>query len=459
MSTTTVAVPQSADLGKLLEEIRADIGVPGVTMSIAAGDEWVEAAAGVAHIGTRQSMLGDTPFLIGSITKTFTTSLVLLLQEQGLIDIEKPITDYLPDIRFADPDLAGEITVRRLLDHSNGIDGGDYAKELGRSDDAIRLLVESCKDLGRLYDPGDMTSYTNVAFVIAGRIAEVVGGKPAAVLQEELLLRPAGLQQTVWLPEDALLRGAATGSYTNEDGVLELPPHWNYPWAVGPCGTILTASAHDLVQFARMHLRGGVAEDGTRVLSEASVKDMQTRRPVKYDTGMSFGLGWNLGKVGDFEAISHGGGSPGGAAFLQAIPERGLVLAAFCNGEGGGSTTEVVRRVNEILLGIEIPKEPEPVGPEVNGDLERFTGKYERWGAKAEVSVGENGVLKVVSDSFGAMHAWLPRTKPSARWTTTMDLPPTGPDKFGSMGTFLDTDDDGTPDYFVFARAHRRVGG
>jgi CubicO group peptidase (beta-lactamase class C family) len=453
MSADTVAIPTGTELSKLLEEIRSDIGVPGVSMCIASGDEWVEGSAGVANIYAEDQMRSNTLFLIGSISKIFTTSVVLRLAEQGLIDIDKSITHYLPDLTFADPTLAEEITVWRLLDHSSGLDGGDYCIDRGRGDDALRLYVDSLAGLGRLYDPGDMTSYCNAAFVIVGYIAEVVSGTKFNELQQELLLTPLGLTSTVWTPEDAMLLGAATGSYPDGKGGHSLPPHWNYPWAAGPCGTSLTASAHDLVAFARMHLRGGVAEDGTRILSQASVDTMQVPRPVRFDTQQSFGLGWRLGEVGDVRSISHGGGSPGGTAMLQAIPDNGVTLAVFCNGEDSGSSPEVARRINERLFGIEIPSEPEPVEGDI--DLEPFTGTFARWGTTATVTASGGG-LKVVSHEFAAMKAWLPRAQPDPRWETTLELKPTGPNRFGTA-TFIDKDGDGTPEYYVAGRASRRV--
>lgn len=147
--------------------------VPGATLAIGLGDELFDFATGVLNVGTGVETTTDSVFQIGSNTKLVTTTLVMQLVDEGLVELDDPVRKYLPDFALADPRAAGEITVRQLLTHTSGIQG-DYFKGFGRGDDAIERYVVSLADIDLVHAPGQFWSYCNSGFVVAGRLAEVV---------------------------------------------------------------------------------------------------------------------------------------------------------------------------------------------------------------------------------------------------------------------------------------------
>ena len=147
------------------------------------------------------------------------------------------------------------------------------------------------------------------------------------------LFTPLGLARTVTLPEEALLHSAAVG-HVDVDGEQVPSPTWGLMRSVGPAG-LVTSTVADVLAFARLHLAGGLAADGTRVLSEESAAAMTAHEadlPDKYILGDSWGLGWiRFGWDGQ-RLIGHDGNTLGQAAFLRILPEQGLAVALLTNG-------------------------------------------------------------------------------------------------------------------------------
>ena len=108
--------------------------VPGASLAILAGETLREGAAGVVNVRTGVEATPDAVFDIGSITKVFTTTLVMQLVDAGLLDLDAPVRRYLPELVLADPEAAARVTVRHLLTHQSGIEG-DFFQATGRGDD------------------------------------------------------------------------------------------------------------------------------------------------------------------------------------------------------------------------------------------------------------------------------------------------------------------------------------
>ncbi len=152
-------------------------GVPGATVAVLAGGEVVAAAGGVTSLATQVPVDSETVFQIGSITKIWTTTLVLQLVDDGLLDLDQPLLDYLPELVIGDAEAAKALTTRHLLTHTAGFEG-DIFTDTGRGEDAIEKYVATLTDLPQLFAPGETFSYNNTAFVVLGRLVEVLRGMP-----------------------------------------------------------------------------------------------------------------------------------------------------------------------------------------------------------------------------------------------------------------------------------------
>jgi len=375
------AGPQAAatwlaeNFARLVEEH----GVPGATIAVLAGGEVATAAGGVTSLATQVPVDSETVFQIGSITKIWTTTLVLQLVDDGLLDLDEPLLGYLPELVIGDMEAAKALTTRHLLTHTAGFEG-DIFTDTGRGEDAIEKYVATLTDLPQLFAPGETFSYNNTAFVVLGRLVEVLRGMPYDDVLLERIVKPLGLQRVSPSPYEAIRHRAATGHVAGEGGQLEPATSWALARSNAPAGSMLAMTPSDLLGFVRMHLDRGVAPDGTRVLSAASVQAMQTREvdlPRLAGMGDAWGLGWELFDTPQGTVVAHDGGTIGQAAFLRVVPDAGVAIAMLTNGgDFFGLFNDVVATLLTRLTDIELPARPTPPADPRTVDVSRYLGRY-----------------------------------------------------------------------------------
>ncbi|MCA1707987.1 MAG: serine hydrolase, partial [Actinobacteria bacterium] len=362
-------------------------GVPGAAVAVFQGGETLETATGFLNVETRIPATVDSLFQIGSITKVYTTTLIMQLVDRGLLDLDAPVAEVLPGFRVADRDATERVTTRHLVTHTHGIQG-DHFPDTGRGQDAIERYVETCAELGQVHPAGAMMSYGNSGFVIAGRVIEVVTGMSWHAALRELLVEPLGLGHTITFPEDAMRYRVAHGHSLSPDAPPVLAGSWMLPWSVAPAG-LICATARDVTSFARMHLEEGLAPDGEQALSAGSVKAMQEEQvalPFAFAGPTHVGLGWGLARWDGVKVLSHDGGTLGQQAYLRVVPERNLAIALVTNSGGApGLPREVAGKLFGELAGISIPPPTEPVPDDTPVDHARYTGNYERASQRIEV--------------------------------------------------------------------------
>ncbi len=393
----------NADFARLVGEH----GVPGAAIAVLKDGEVIDSAAGVLSTATKVNATPDSVFQIGSITKVWTTTLVMQLVDEGLLDIDAPLRDYLPGFRLADESAAAAITTRQLLHHSGGFEG-DVFTDTGRGEDAIEKYVAAITDLPQLFTPGELFSYNNAAFSVLGRLVEVLRGKTWEAALVEYIAGPLGLTHVAPSAYEAILFRAAVGHMgPGEDGVAVPAPMWALAKSNEPAGSMLAMQARDLVAFAKMHLDGGVADDGTRVLSEASVAAMQEKQidlPRLTGMGDAWGLGWEIILDGDSPVIGHDGNTIGQASFLRVVPGSGLIVAMLTNGgDVTGLFDDVVKRIVKDAAGIELPANPTPPAEPFTVDAAPFAGLYSNGTFDMTVSIDDDGRIWLDSNPKGIM--------------------------------------------------------
>ncbi|WP_027944540.1 serine hydrolase [Amycolatopsis taiwanensis] len=371
--------------------------VPGAQLGILRlgqpEDELVEAAYGVLNVDTAVAATTDAVFQIGSISKVWTATAVMRLVDEGKLDLDAPVVDVLTELKLADPEVTKKVTLRHLLTHTSGIDG-DIFTDTGRGDDCVEKYVDLLADAAQNHPLGATWSYCNSGFVLAGRMIEKVTGKTWDAAMRDLLFTPLDLEHTVTLPEEALLHRAAVGHIGDGDAEPTRAKSWMLPRAVGPAG-IITSTVGDILAFARMHLTGGLAADGTRLLSAesaAAMADKHADLPDKHSLGDSWGLGWIRFDWSGHDLIGHDGNTIGQSAFLRVLPEQGLAVALLTN---GGHVRDLYHDLyGEIfaeVAGVEMPKPLTPPAEGVDVDITPWLGTYERASARIEVIAGDDG--------------------------------------------------------------------
>ncbi|MEV4346974.1 serine hydrolase [Actinoplanes sp. NPDC049596] len=368
-------------------------GVPGAALGILRldSDDIVGAAYGVVNVDTGVEATTDSVFQIGSISKVWTATLVQQLVDEGKLELDAPIVDMLPELALSDPGVTAKLTMRHLLTHTSGIDG-DVFTDTGRGDDCLEKYVSGLREVAQNHPLGATWSYCNSGFSLAGRVVEkLTGGTWDAALRERLST-PLGLRRTGTLPEEALLHRAAAGHLPGP----KVAPVWTLPRALGPAG-LITATVADLLAFARLHLTGGLAPDGTRLISAAGAEAMaaeQVELPEKYTLGDSWGLGWiRFGWDGQ-RLIGHDGNTIGQSAFLRLLPSQGLAVTLLTNGEGARDLyQDLFSEIFAEVAGLTMPAPLTLPSPPVEADLTPHVGTYERASTRLEVYAGESGPM------------------------------------------------------------------
>ncbi len=417
MTTTTTAAPASRldaeHWQQRLDALAARHGVVGASLAIrrlpgsdepGASDELVEAATGVLNKSTGDPVTTDSVFQIGSISKVWTTTMVMQLVDEGHLSLDAPIVEVLPELKLGDADVASKVTMRHLLTHSSGIDG-DVFTDTGRGDDCLEKYVTALADVAQNHPLGATFSYCNSGFVLAGRVIEVLTGKTWDAALRARIIEPLALGFTSTLPEETVLHRVAVGHITPDpEQDPEVVKTFLMPRPLGPAG-LISATAADVTSFARMHLLGGLAPDGTRVLSGDSTAAMQAHEldlPEKHTLGDSWGLGWIRFDWNGERLYGHDGSTFGQNAYLKVLPSQGLSVALLTN---GGHTTDLYRDLYREIFAevarLDMPEQltpPDPKSaPAPAPEPGRYVGTYKRTSVTTEVFERGGGlVLRII---------------------------------------------------------------
>jgi CubicO group peptidase (beta-lactamase class C family) len=354
--------------------------VPAAGWAVGRGDEIVDGASGTLNKATGVEATSDSLFQIGSITKLWTSTLVMQLADEGLLDIDRPLRDHLPEFRIADDEAAMRITVRQLLNHTAGFEG-DIFTDTGVGDDCVAKYVATLGDVPQLFPPGEQFSYNNAGYCVLGRLVEVLRGQPYDTCLRDHLITPLGLAHTATGPYEAIMYRAAMGHIQPAPGADWVPaPVWALARSNAPAGAMLAMRPRDLVAFARMHLEDGRAADGAQVLAPGTAARMHEREvdlPELGLMGTSWGLGFERFDTPAGTVIGHDGSTIGQAAFLRMVPEAGLAVALLTN--GGDSMTlyrDVIGHILEELADVALPALPAPPAAPARIDAARYVGTY-----------------------------------------------------------------------------------
>ncbi|MEU8200971.1 serine hydrolase domain-containing protein [Streptosporangium sp. NPDC049046] len=273
----------SENLRERLDEAARRHGVPGAALAIWAGGELVEAATGVVNRNTGVRTTADSVFQVGSTTKVWTAALVMQLVDEGLIELDRPVREYLPEFAVADG-AEKVITVRHLLTHTGGFDG-DVFEDTGRGDDCLDRYVDFLRGAGHVHEPGALFSYCNAGYCVLGALVARVRGTTWEQAMRERLLDPLGAAHSALLPEEAVLFRVAAG-HVGPEGTVH--PTWHMPRSNAPAGSTMCLAPRELVRFGRMLVAGGLTQDGTRLqpAQPARAERCTVGRDIPHGTGV-----------------------------------------------------------------------------------------------------------------------------------------------------------------------------
>src|SRR4051794_29338137 len=185
--------PIERRLSSVVAKAMKRFDIPGVAVGIVHGDDEHRVAKGVTCIDFPLDVDAQTLFQIGSTTKTFTGTVLMMLVEEGALDLESPVRAYLPSFKVKDADASKRATVRHLVTHTGGW-VGDHFEDTGRGDDAVRTIVKRMGTKTRQVTPlGSAWSYNNAGFYVAGALIEKLTGERYEDVVTKRILQPLGM--------------------------------------------------------------------------------------------------------------------------------------------------------------------------------------------------------------------------------------------------------------------------
>ena len=420
-----MTIDQSNHLQRYADDLVEKHNAPAVSIAIWNNQALTTAAAGILNINTGVEATTDSIFQIGSVTKVMTACLVMQLVDEGRVELDAPVKTYMPDFLVADKQATESITVRQLLNHTNGIAGDFFPNDRDAEGNAIARYLDRINGIPLVHEPGKYYSYSNGAYAVAGRLVEVMTGLPWHRVMRERIFDPLGMTQATADPKEVLRYRAAMGHFADAQQQAQwlLSPRCYSTLGLAPAGTTVMMSAADLITFARAQMNGGKTESGEQWLSVNSIGEMQSPSVTPPDSGemlIAFkGLGWGIFEPRAPEQrlriLSHEGMVAGQNATLRLFPEQSTAFAVLLNGVKPGVMAAIVNELTEQLVGIDTqPPPPKPANLD-GAALASYSGKFQCLDASYEVAVGEHAtgsfVLNVcMLDRFGdsSRMTWVP---------------------------------------------------
>ena len=335
----SAADPRFDALVALADAKMKEYGVPGVALGVVADGKESIRGLGITNLEDPLPVTAHTVFPIASISKTFATTAMMRLVEQGKVDLRAPVRTYLPDFRVRDDAASRDVTVWHLLTHLGGWEGQVSAPD--RGPETLKSFVGSITDLMQVAPPGKAWSYNNAGFSIAGRVIEVVTGKPINQAIRDLVFQPLALEHAGTTTGEFIVQRFAAGHMTRDGKTtLQRPFAASTSVTAGGVGLCIT----DLLAYARFHMGDGTGASGERVLKRDSLELMRIVQLRKQGTDDDIGLAWHIRQVGPIRTFGHGGTLGGHIVLLELVPERNFAMAILTNANTGWRLIQDVER-------------------------------------------------------------------------------------------------------------------
>jgi CubicO group peptidase (beta-lactamase class C family) len=351
--------PPFDQLDAIIRKGMKDYGIPGVAVGIIyEGSSWAP-SYGVTNVEYPLPIDAETVFRIGSTTKTFTGTTMMRLVDQGMVDLNAPVRQYIPDFAVADESVSAAVTVRHLLNHTSGWNGDDV-QDFGRGDDAIGRYVSAMTTMPQLTPLGTVFSYNNAGLVVAGRIIEKVTGTTYESAVQKLLLDPLKMNSTYYF-SDQIIGSNVAASHDNDEAGQPVvnKEFWYFPRSCHSTGGLMS-TVMDQLRYLKFHLGDGKGPDGTQLLKPESLAAMRSNPGAGGTlqvelTGM--GVTWMLRPSIDnvtrknVTIVQHGGTWAGQHSGFFLVPEKHFAMTVLTNSEGGTQLLNDLYARDSVLNG------------------------------------------------------------------------------------------------------------
>ena len=341
---------------------------------------------GLANVETGEEVRPEMLFRLGSTTKMFTAAAVVLLAEQGKLNLNEPIGKHIPGLA---PKLAA-LTAHQLLSHTSGI--LDEAPMFGsQDDDALKKEATSWTDARFFAEPGQIYSYSNPGYWLAGLLAEQVGGKPYADQVATSIFAPLGMSRSTVRPTVAMTYPLAQGHDVVNGKPQIIRPTANNT-ASWPAGSIFS-NVIDLSRWITAFVSGGMLDDKQALPPAVFAKLATPHAPIPGSDG-KYGYGVTLADWRGLPVVQHGGSRSGYGSVIRMVPSRRFGVVVLAN-RSGVTLARTADKATEVVLKIPpAPGEPKPaVMPTTAAERARFVGTYSQGPRQMTIALKDEALV------------------------------------------------------------------
>lgn len=320
-----VSRPTADDLTAMDQRIQAEMvdnNIPGVLIGVASRGRLVHVQSyGMANVELRVPVTDSTVFEIGSISKQFVATAVMLLVEEGRVGLDDGIHEYLHDL----PSEWLGVTVRQLLTHTSGIP--DYEEiqtyEAYRFRFTPEQIIRVAHSRPMDFEPGAGWYYSNTGYFLLSLIVERIEGRRLGQVLQSRIFEPLGMNQTRLADPEDIIPHRASGYWVDRMGVDLMNRDATQPSSTLGAGGILS-SVHDMAKWDE-------ALYGDQLLSEASKSVMWAPAVLPNGDDTGYGFGWSVGQYRGHRSVGHGGMVAGFVADFRRLPDQELAIIVFAN--------------------------------------------------------------------------------------------------------------------------------
>ncbi len=323
-----------------VRHVLAESGAPSASLAVVKdGSLAYVRAYGQARLDPSTPADPAMRYSIGSVSKQFTATAILMLAEAGKLSLDDPVGRFVPDLT-----RASEVTVRQLLSHTSGYQDywpQDYVPPFMLQPITSRQILDRWARKPLDFDPGTQWQYSNTNYVIAGLIVEQASGMPLLEFLRRRIFEPLKMTSVFDVDQARLSAGDAVGYLRYALGPPRLAPKEGKGWLF---------AAGELAMTAEDLARWDLGLIGRRLLKPSSYKAMESAILLKNGLAVRYGLGVNVGRFFDHRVLEHGGEVSGFTAENMVFPDDRAAVIVLCNLDSSDAASDIARDIVPLLF-------------------------------------------------------------------------------------------------------------
>jgi len=341
MAQSALSAATASGIDAAVAEVLKTTGVPSASVAVVQGGKVAYVKAyGMARLEPPMPAEPGMQYSIGSISKQFTAAVVLLLAQDGKLKLDDSVGKYLPGLT-----RANEVTIRQVLSMTSGYQDfwpEDYVMTSMMKSATPQQVLDTWAKKPLDFEPGTQWQYSNTNYVIAGRIAEIAGGKPLIEQLQERIFRPLKMTGVFNADASRLPGDDPTGYYQHALGPLRPAPQEGQGWMFAAGELAMPASDLALWNISMMN---------RALLAPASYDEMFTEVKLKDGKGTGYGLGVQVGDRNGHRFIEHSGEVSGFVSENLVFPDDKVAVTVLTNEDASSAASALGRRITPLVLG------------------------------------------------------------------------------------------------------------